>query len=383
MMMQNIRNVVRKIRKSRFPYSPLIEITIDSKRLVSNLTFYQNTFQSCQIAPVLKSNAYGHGLVPVASILDSWHTPFFVIDSYFEALMLRNEGIKTPLLVIGYTPMETMIKSNLKNVSFTISDREQLKKLCTNLKKPYSFHLKIDTGMHRQGVGVKELERVLAMIASHKTIYLEGVCTHLADSDTQNSNITKRQIHLWNACVASVQKMLPECTFFHVAATAGVSLSSDILANVIRLGIGLYGIDPIRTHSEKLKPVLEMKTAISSIRVVQAQEIIGYNGTYTTKEEMIIATIPVGYYEGLDRRLSNKGFCVVNGVVCPIVGRISMNMTTLDVTHVLNVSDGMPVVVLSNDSTTPNSIENSARLCDTIPYDLLVHIPQHLRRVVI
>ncbi len=378
-----IRNLFRKIRKNRFHYSPLIEVRIDSKRLISNLAVYKSEFPSYEIAPVLKSNAYGHGLVGVASILDARDLPFFVIDSYFEALQLRNEGIKTPLLVIGYTPTETIEQCNLSNVSFTISDTVQYKKLCASLKNQRSFHLKIDTGMHRQGIHYNDLEELLVHASSIKNFYIEGVCTHLADADTHESHVTKRQINLWNACSATVKKILPYVRYFHVSATAGARLSRDIQANVIRLGIGLYGIDPTHTFSDRLEPVLEMRTLISSIRVVQPNEIIGYNGTYTTDNEMIVATIPVGYYEGLDRRLSNKGFCSVNGSMCPIVGRISMNMTTIDVTHIPNVSEGMAVTVFGIDSKATHSIEHAAKICETIPYDLLVHIPQHLRRVIV
>jgi len=377
-----IRNLFRKIRKNRFHYSPLIEVRIDSKRLISNLAVYKSEFPSYEIAPVLKSNAYGHGLVGVASILDAGDLPFFVIDSYFEALQLRNEGIKTPLLVIGYTPTETIEQCNLSNVSFTISDTVQYKKLCASLKNQRSFHLKIDTGMHRQGIHYNDLEELLVHASSIKNFYIEGVCTHLADADTHESHVTKRQINLWNACSATVKKILPYVRYFHVSATAGARLSRDIQANVIRLGIGLYGIDPTHTFSDRLEPVLEMRTLISSIRVVQPNEIIGYNGTYTTDNEMIVATIPVGYYEGLDRRLSNKGFCSVNGSLCPIVGCISMNMTTIDVTHISNVSEGMAVTVFGTDSKAAHSIEHAAEICETIPYDLLVHIPQHLRRVI-
>lgn len=378
-----LRKLFRIIRKKRFYYSPLIEIHIDRKRLLSNLELYQKTYLSCSLAPVLKSNAYGHGLLQVASILTTQNVPFCVIDSYFEALMLRNEGVRLPLLVIGFTPTETILQCKLPHVSFTLSNLQQIIEVCSLLRTPRTFHLKMDTGMHRQGIQYQDLKKALDQIRQSKACILEGFCTHLADADTNESDLTKKQLEVWNASVSSIRKEFPECIYFHVAATAGSRYASQIDANVIRLGIGLYGIDPTGEHSSRLLPALEMVTQINAFRTVQSGEMIGYNGTYKAEKELTLATIPVGYYEGLDRRLSNKGFCEVNGVMCPIVGRISMNMLTLDVSCVPHISENMQVIVVSNDRNKKNSLEQAARLCETIPYDFLVHIPQHLRRTIV
>jgi len=377
-----ILSYLRQIKKSFSDYQPLIEVLIYKKNLLHNLRAFQKNYPRQKIAPVLKSNAYGHGLVPVAKILDRKNIAFFAVDSLFEARILRGEGIKSPILIIGYTRASDIAKNNLKNVSFAITIYEQLEELAGNLKTPQKLHLKIDTGMHRQGIQPPNFAKAIAKIKKNKNIVMEGLCSHLASADSYDKKYAMQQIKEWNKAVKIFQNNFPKIKYFHLAATAGSFYSTKIPANVIRLGLGLYGLDSSPFRNSNLKPALETKTIISGIKSINRGEYIGYGLTYRAKKDIKIAVIPAGYYEGTDRRLSNKGFYKIRGKFCPLVGRISMNISLADVSHIQNVKAGDEVSLISANPNDKNCISEMANLCGTIPYEILVHVPQHLRRIV-
>lgn len=377
-----MRSLFRLLRKGRFSYQPLVEVRVYRDHLRSNFFAFKNASQPCGIAPVLKSNAYGHGLVEVARALQGVQAPFFCIDSYFEALILRNEGIRTPLLVIGYTHVETILKNTLSDTAYLVTSLDQLQELSLAARRRTLVHLKIDTGMHRQGVMQGDISESIRLLKTNSHITLGGIATHLADADSADASYTKNQIKAWNEAVQVFRNEFPLIRYFHCAATAGSAYSREIDANVIRLGIGLYGIS-VGADMHELRPALELKTIVSAVKQVPAGSRIGYNGTFQTQSDMALATIPVGYAEGLDRRLSNRGSVLINGTACPIVGRVSMNITTVDASSCPTVQRGDSVIVYSAQQQDPNTIERCANLCETIPWELLVGINPKLRRVVV
>lgn len=378
-----MRELFRKIRGARFDYEPLVKVQINQDNLLNNLNVCSRTADGVSIFPVLKSNAYGHGLVEVAKILEKTDVEKVVVDSFFEALILRNEGIKKPILVIGYSLIENILKNDLKDVTYTITDLQWLKTLAEDLIKKRKFNLKIDTGMHRQGIMMENIFEACDLVENNENIVLESICSHLADADNVDQVETKKQIDNWNVMVAIFKKRFAKLRHWHLTASEGLKLAGKINANSARLGLGLYGLKTDSRNTLDLKPVLSMKTIVTSIREVEQGERIGYGFTFETNMRRKIATIPVGYYEGVDRRLSNKGFVKVNGFFCPIVGRVSMNIVSVDVTHLDKVAIGDEVEVISCSNKDKNSIEKIAKICETIPYEILVHIPSSLRREII
>jgi alanine racemase len=256
------------------------------------------------------------------------------------------------------------------------------------------IHLKIDTGMHRQGITPSEIEEVIKIIKNSKNIILEGICSHLSDADNVDEKMTQKQIEEWNKTAKIFRENFggpnslttphfpSPIKFFHLSASTGFFFQEKIDANLARLGLALYGINPGRAKLN-LKPVLAMKTILTSVKEIEPGETVGYGGTFAPKKKTKIATVPAGYFEGLDRRLSNSGFVKVKNVFCPIVGRVSMNITTIDVGAVENVKVGEEAILISQNSEDKNSVENIAQTCGAIPYDILVHIPQHLKRIII
>lgn len=375
----SLRSLIRTIRRRFSKHEPLVTVRISKSRLLNNFHAYETAHPDMRIAPVLKSNAYGHGLVEVASVLDSENIAFFVLDSLHEALALRHAGIRSPLLVIGYTPVQNMIRVRAKNIAFTITSLSQLEELA-HTNTPARIHVKLDTGMHRQGLPEEEWARAQTTLRTHPHILLEGVCSHFADADNADETFTHTQKTAWERAVALWKQYDPAIPFFHIAATSGVRFADTKTSTVLRVGLGLYGIDAAPASTLKLQPLLQLETVLSSVKDLHPGEMVGYNTTFRAEKEMKIATIPMGYFEGIDRRLSNKGIVTVRGVPCPIIGRVSMNITTVDVSNVPDAVRGDAVIILSNNPEDPNSVEKIARTASTIPWEILVHIPQHLRR---
>ncbi len=365
------------------PHS-LINISISRSAILHNLNEFRRLRKDCEVAPVLKSNAYGHGLTLVADILKKEKLPFLVIDSFFEARALRNEGIKHPLLIIGYTQTKTILDNSLSDIKFVITSLDALEDLSNKIHHLTTIHLKIDTGMHRQGLSMDELEKAFEIIKKNHKINFEGICSHFADADSVNSEFTERQISIWNIVVGKTKENFPNLRYWHISATAGHAYA-NAKANVTRLGIGLYGIRYGATVESlvDLRPALEMTTVVSVIKKLHKGDCVGYGCSYTAPGEMIMSIIPAGYYEGVSRELSNKGALKIQDHFCPIIGKVSMNITAIDVSNVPNLKRDDKVVVISNQIGDRNSIENMARDCGTIAYEIASYIPAHLKRTII
>lgn len=372
----------RIIKHFFFPKKPeksLITVEVNKKNIFHNLSEFQK-LSGC-IAPVLKSNAYGHGLLEVARILDDASVPFFVVDSYFEAHTLRYNNIKKPIVIIGYSEPDIILNNKLKHVSFVITSLDQLKKIA-NIKNETSIHIKVDTGMRRQGILPSQLTEAISIVKRNNNIFLDGICTHFSDADNKDKKHTQDQIKVWNKVAGNIKETFPETSYFHVSNTAGHIYLNNVVSNVSRLGIGLYGLDSGGEVDSilKLKPVMRVKTKITGIKELKKDETSGYGNTFKAKKDMTIATIPYGYFEGMQRKLSNKGYVKIQGTFVPIIGTVSMNITVIDVSKIDKVKIGDEVEVVSNKSKDKNSIRSISKQCKTIPYVLAVGIERGLKR---
>ncbi len=379
-------NILDKLHYKFSSNKPLIEVCISKTALLHNLHTYQNAFPDLQIAPVLKSNAYGHDLGLIARLLDKENIAFFMVDSLYEARRLRSAGAGSRIVVMGYVRPEEIAASRLSRVDFAITDIEQVRALLQITHTPIRVHLKIDTGMHRQGIPLSLLSETVALLKQNSNLIVAGVCSHFADADTANSTHTKLQLTHWKTALAHCMLEFPSIEYRHFGATKGMRFAQEANTNVARLGIGLYGFDTAPEHDTTLEPVLELRSIIGELRLIPKGESVGYNATHTTTRETRVATIPAGYFEGIDRRLSNMGTVQVRGVACPIIGRVSMNMTTIDVTDIPDIAVGDIVTLIRRDLDAPNSVPGIARSVSTDAYReseyvVLVHIPQHLKRV--
>ncbi len=375
-------SVLGKLEQRFRPSRPLIEVGISKENLLHNLHTYQKQYPHLLFAPVLKSNAYGHGLCVIAKLLDKERIAFFMVDSLYEARTLRQGGIRSRIVVVGFVRPEDIAANRLRDIDFALVDLEQLRAVAKRARRSVRIHLKLDTGMHRQGILPEDIPEALRCIASNQVLRVTGVCSHLADADGPNSTNTDAQLRLWNENLAGIQEAFPTIEYTHLAATKGIAWAKAAHTTVARLGIGLYGFDTAPDGYAPVRPVLEVRTLITSVRRIPAGDFVGYNATYEATKPVRIATVPIGYSEGIDRGLSNTGSMRVNGLSAPLAGRVSMNMSSLDITDIPHAAQGDTVIAISRNLQEQNSVAGMARQANTTPYVILTHIPQHLRRIV-
>jgi len=364
-------------------YRSLNRIEISSDNLIHNYKILSNLDAGISVAPVLKSNAYGHGISIVGRVLDKLNPPFFCVDSIYEGYELLKAQVKSPILIMGYVNPENLKVKKLP-FSYAIYDRDTLEAI--HKYQPHAgIHIFVDTGMHREGVHVTELALLLEYVKATNGLKIDGLMSHFAAADTPGNPLTQNQADHF----VEAQKMCEEFGIFpkwvHLAASSGLINHNKFkgkLGNMARVGDALYGIDPTDEFN-LLKPVLSLCSTVVQVKPVRKSEKVGYDFTYTAQKDMNIGILPIGYNDGLDRRLSSKGSVYIKGQKCPIVGRISMNVTTVDVSLVPEVRVGDEVEVYSSESEKENSLSYAARTCGTIAYELMIHLNESIHRVVI
>ena len=373
---------VRLMFNLKKSYYPLNKIEISEDALLYNYR-YLSKLSALKVAPVLKANAYGHGLQIVAKALDSVGAPFFCVDSLYEAYELLKISIKTPILIMGYTNPENLKVKKLP-FSFAVYDKETLDALI-KFQPQASIHIFVNTGMNREGIQIAELPSFLEYITSFKDLKIEGLMSHFAMSDRYKDDLTREQLKNFHIALELFQKMKISPKWIHIGNSAASLLPKQYngkLGNMIRCGIASYGIGG-ELMDIKLKPALKVLTTLTGIKQIHKGEKVGYDFTYTAKKDMTIGILPYGYYDGLDRRLSNKGYVLIDRFFCPIIGRVSMNITTIDISGVKNPQVGQQVTIFSNNPKDRNSVNKSSLKAGTIQRDLLVNLSESTKRIIV
>lgn len=369
---------------------PLSQITIYRQALIDNYNYFQKTHPQTIFAPVIKSNAYGHGLVEVAKIIDKYIKPPYVcVNDLVEAQSLQQNGIKTPILLLGYTPPHNFKTIRKLPFTFPVFDIETLKAL-NHYHPGTKVHIKIDTGMNRLGLKPNQWEEFIQAARQMDRLEFEGIYTHLSHADEkEGDDQTKKQLKIFKQALDDFRHWGFIFKWRHVANTAGASRLKTPDFNLSRLGLGFYGYSPFalstptgKKHQKHLKPALSLTSHIAQIKTLQTGEQVGYSGTFIAPNPMIIGILPIGYNDGLDRRLSNRGQAIVNQVVCNIIGRVSMNMTAIDLTQVTDPFVGQEVTIFSQKPSDSNTIEKAARKSHIICHDLLAGLNNNLARII-
>lgn len=352
------------------PFRTLNTIEIDPEALIHNVRLYQSLRPDLSICPVLKSNAYGHGLTLVAEILDPLRLDYLIVDSIYEAYQLKDAKIKTPVLILGHTHPENFHRK--LPFHFTAFDEASLR---LHAHWGHPLHIEVDTGMSRMGFPLDELPQTLRLVKEIKA-NLVGLFSHLATADEESEDYLKFQESQFEEALKMTRAAGFNPQFVHLGNSAG-SLKSKIDGlSMGRLGVSLYGIGSL----EGLRPVAEVRSTIVAIRELKGGESISYGCTYKADRPMKIAVVPFGYYEGLPRSLGNKGHMEVQGQDRPIVGRVCMNHTMIDVTG-LDLKVGDEVKVYSRVPGSQASFEAQSKKADTISYELMVRLSESVRRV--
>jgi len=376
-------------------------VELDRHAIKKNFELFNSLLKKNTILMVVvKSNAYGHGLVPFSKEIVKLGVKFLGVDSFEEALELRNKGIKTRILVFGYVSSAYLKEASEKNISVTISNIVALENLIKTIKPPLNsplvrednrikIHIKVDTGLGRQGFLINEIDKVLDILNKDKNtkkiIEVEGLYSHLAvGEDLSGREYTMLQasrLNIWHEAF----KKVGYNPLKHICATSSTMFFPELHYDMVRVGIGMYGLWPSKETKEafhkkyKLNPVLSWKTIITEIKDLPKGTKIGYDLTEELKRNSSVAIIPVGYWHGYPRALSSKGIFSINGKKVKLIGRVSMDMIALDVTGV-RVKVGDEVAIIGGAGGHYAEADMMAQDSDTINYEITTRINPIIKR---
>lgn len=360
-------------------------IEIDKRAIKNNYSIFRNLIgKNCKLMAIVKSNAYGHGLVDFSKIIEKMGIDWLGVDSIVEAESLRKAGLKKPILVLGYTLRDKIDVAVKDNISLTISDFPALKNLKNIIGrgKKIKIHLKIDTGMCRQGFSVSEIPMVIKILKSGKLpLKLEGVYTHFSSAKNPSFPFsTSDQIKKFKKAIDLLELAGFKGFIKHAAATSGAIIFPQSHFDLVRVGIGLYGLWPSKETKEafkdkiKLKPVLSWKTIIGQIKDLPRGSKIGYDMTETLSRASKVAILPIGYWHGFPRALSSIGRVIIRGQKARVLGRVSMDMIVVDVTEIKNIKIGDEVILIGKSGNSEISADDLACLIDTTNYEIVTRI---------
>ena len=344
------------------------------------------------ICAVVKADGYGHGAVECALALEAQGAPWLGVTDAAEGRALRGAGIWTRILLmtgIWKGEEDGIVAHNLTPTIWETWHIELLEKAARKQQVDLPVHLKVDTGMNRLGAAMEALPQLCAKLAVCKHLHLEGVSTHFASAEVLDAVDAPRQMKVFEEALAVLAAHGFHPPLVHMGNSAAVSARPDTWKTMVRPGILLYGYslpvmrggNVVAEPTLPLTPVLTWKTRVLTVKDVAAGEAVGYMGSYVTKERSRIAVLPVGYADGYPRLLSNRARVLVRGEYAPVVGRVSMDLTTVDVGHIPNVAVGDEVVLIgANNGKSVDAVE-LARLCETVPYEILCGISQRVPRV--
>jgi len=367
-----------------------------------SLTTLRQNFRTVQkhvgagvtVCAVVKADAYGHGAVECSKALEAEGAGWLGVTSLDEAIPLRDAGVRANILLMtGFWRGEEneIVRLRLTPTVWEPWQIESLDKAASALGVAHrAVHLKVDTGMGRLGVAVDQLPSLLASISSAKHLLLEGLSTHLASSEVMDAPSVAEQERNFDIAQRMVRDAGIEPAFVHMANTGAVISRRETWNTMVRPGVALYGYYlPFQRAGREVsggtlrlpvKPILTWKTRILSLRNLGPNQPLGYNGTYVTKAPAHIAVLPVGYADGYNRQLSNRGRVIVRDHYAPILGRISMDLTLVDVTGIPGVGVGDEVILLGvADGLSVDALEH-AELANSTPYEILCNISKRVPR---
>jgi len=353
---------------------------IDLEALRHNLALAQELVgPKVSLLGIVKANAYGHGAVMVAKVLEECGTQALGVATPNEGYELRQAGIRVPILLLAgpfEAPGDFLVGHRLTPVLF---NHEQIASLEGSLSSKLDVHLKVDTGMTRLGVLPHALPGMLQSLAKAKKLQLSGVLTHLAQADTTFEGPTADQCRVFSEVKDEVQRAFPEVQFLHLANSAAILGQKLGSCNWARPGIMLYGSTPHPRleNGKRLKPVMHFTTQIISLKEVDAGAAVSYGGEWVAKRPSRIAVLPVGYADGYIRHLGNVGEVLVRGERAPVAGRVCMDLTMVDVTHLPEVRLG-DEVTLWGPGLQADEVAGKA---GTISYELFCAVSKRVPRI--
>ena len=364
-------------------HQTVLEINLD--HMLSNLNYFKGKLEkNTKIMVMVKAFSYGSGSFEIANLMQYFRADYLAVAYADEGVELRKAGINLPIMVMSpdINNIDTLLKYDLEPeiYNFNILNilEQTIKKTIHPKNKPIKIHLKLNTGMNRLGFDEKDIELLLKQINDNPLLKIQSVFSHLANSDEPSyDKYTKDQFNLFHSMCQKIQELSPQSFLKHILNSAGISRFSEYQMDMVRLGLGLYGLSPLAEEQKHLVNVNLLKTTITQIKHIKSGDSVGYSRAFIANKEMKIATIPIGYADGIHRFLGNGKYqMTINGKRAATLGNICMDMCMLDISHI-NCKEGDDVIVFQNQ----DQINDIARIGNTIAYEVISGISQRVKRV--
>ena len=370
----------------------MISVDFDSTRVVVDMDALSSNMDAIRekagvpVMAVVKADAYGHGAVQVARLLQD-QCAFFCVSSILEAMELRQAGLTKPILLLGYTPAEafpTAIREGIRPTIYRMEDALALSRAAQTVELPARFHFAVDTGMSRIGFQVTASDAdICAEIARLPGLYAEGLFSHFATADCADLTRAKAQAERFAAFDQMLKDRGVEIPIRHLNNSAGL-MNFATPYEMVRSGIityGMYPSDEVDPGLLALRPALQWLSRVSHVKTLPAGREISYGGTYVTKADTVVATIPVGYADGYRRNLSGKFYVLIRGQKAPILGRICMDQMMVDVTAIPGVTVGDKVTLVGTDGDETITMEAISAKADSFNYEFVCGISRRVPRL--
>ena len=344
-----------------------------------------------QIMAVVKADAYGHGAIPCARIAVENGADYLGAGVIEEGIELRENGLNAPILILGSIfpdEAEDLVRHNLATILCTQPLAQALSKEAEKQDKTVSVHIKVDTGMNRLGISPENLPALLDQVRNLKNLKIEAVSTHFSSADDEDLSVTQAQLEKFQTALTILQKEGVHTPIVHCANTSALFKFPESHFNMVRPGLILYGVLPspslrpvIDQGENPFQPVMQWKSQIILLKPIAKNQPVSYSGSFTTQRDSLIATLPIGYADGLHRMLSNKMDVLIRGRRAPQVGNICMDMILIDVTDIPDVQAGDEVVIFGRQGDEMISVEELAVKGKTIPYEILCSVSKRVPRI--
>lgn len=356
-------------------------VWVDISQYMNNLKAIRGSLSPrVKLMAVVKADAYGHGLVPVARAAQQAGADYLGVAIAEEGILLRQAEVSLPILVLSGLQIEGMLEAvryGLTLCCFTQKHILNAAAIASSLGVSAKLHIKFDTGMNRVGVRDKtELQEILTLISSFPHLSLEGAFTHFSCADSPDSTFTDAQLDRFLA----LSSLLPNGLLLHAANSAALLSRKDCQFGMVRAGICSYGYPPVPTDLP-LKPVLSWKAEVNHVKEIDTGDAVSYGAQFIASQSMRIATLAVGYGDGFLRAFSGKASVLLNGIRCPVLGRVCMDQIMVDVSRVGMVQVGDSAVLIGCDDNSCISADELAKLADTISYEVLLSISTRVPRI--
>lgn len=369
-------------------------VEISRSALQKNMQIFRELVgKKVLLAPMVKANAYGHGLVETGKIFRKAGADYLSVNALFEARELRKAGDKGKIYICGYTALDDLEEAVELGCELVIYNRETLEKLA-KLKKSSKVHLKVETGTHRQGLSAPEALELAEAIKATSNVELAGVAMHFANiEDTTDHSYARKQLAEFNLICRQLEAAGHKSLLRHAANSAATLLWDETHFEIARIGIAAYGMWPSeetfvslateRKEKIVLSPALTWKTRIAQLKTIPEGSKVGYGCTWEAKRESRIAILPVGYYDGYVRAYSEKASVLIGGKRAPVVGRICMNVAMVDVTDVPKAQLEDEIVLLGKSGDEEITAEEMGEWGETINYEVTTRIRENVERKVV